>query len=114
MTDPIDVVFPCLNEAEALPSLLATLPPRYRAIVVDNGSTDGSAEVAVRGGARVVTESRRGYGAAVHAGLAAATTEVVVVCDADGTVDPRRFDALVGPVGAGLAETFAWYRDRNG
>lgn len=104
MTAPIDVVLPCLDEAEALPALLAALPPHYRAIVVDNGSTDGSADVARRCGARVVTEPRRGYGAAVHAGLAAATAELVVVCDADGTIDPACFDALVAPVRAGSTD----------
>jgi glycosyltransferase involved in cell wall biosynthesis len=104
VTVAIDVVLPCLNEAEALPALLAAFPPRYRAIVVDNGSTDGSADIARRAGARVVTEPRRGYGAAVHAGLAAATAELVVVCDADGTIDPAQFDALVAPVDAGRAD----------
>ena len=104
MTEPIDVVFPCLNEAEALPTLLAALPPGYRAIVVDNGSTDGSAETARRAGALVVRESRRGYGAAVQAGLAAATSELVIVCDADGTIDPADFAALVAPVRAGEAD----------
>ncbi|GAA2050119.1 glycosyltransferase [Leifsonia soli] len=104
MTIPIDVVFPCLNEAEALPVLLAALPPGYRAIVVDNGSTDGSADVALLGGAVVVSEPRRGYGAAVHAGLTAATSDLVIVCDADGTIDPAEFDALVAPVRAGTAD----------
>ncbi|MGN7799549.1 glycosyltransferase family 2 protein [Leifsonia sp. 22587] len=104
MTVPIDVVLPCLNEADALPALLAALPPRYRAIVVDNGSTDASAEVARRAGARVVTESRRGYGAAVHAGLSAATSDTVVVCDADGSIHPAAFDALVAPLDDGTAD----------
>lgn len=104
MTDPIDVVFPCLNEAQALPALLAALPPRYRAIVVDNGSDDGSGDVAREAGARVVREPRRGYGAAVHAGLTAATSHLVVVSDADGTIDPAQFDAVVGPVEAGTAD----------
>ncbi|WP_431218908.1 glycosyltransferase family 2 protein [Leifsonia xyli] len=104
MTVPIDVVFPCLNEAEALPVVLAAVPPRYRAIVVDNGSTDGSADVALLAGAVVVHEPSRGYGAAVHAGLAAATSDLVIVCDADGTIDPADFDALVTPVRVGDVE----------
>ena len=110
MIEPIDVVFPCLNEEEALPSLLAALPPRYRAIVVDNGSTDATAEVARRAGARVVDEPRRGYGAAVKAGLEAATSELVVVCDGDGTIDPRQFDAVVRPVDSGAADLTIGHR----
>jgi glycosyltransferase involved in cell wall biosynthesis len=86
--DPVDVVLPCLDEAEALPGVLAALPPGFRPLVVDNGSTDGTAEVAASLGATVVHEPRRGYGAAVHAGLLAATADVVAVLDADGSVDP--------------------------
>jgi glycosyltransferase involved in cell wall biosynthesis len=85
---PVDVVLPCLDEAGALPGVIATLPRGYRAIVVDNGSTDGSAEVAEAAGATVIRETRRGYGAAVHAGLLAATADVVAVLDADGSLDP--------------------------
>ncbi|MDG4820868.1 glycosyltransferase family 2 protein [Asanoa sp. WMMD1127] len=100
----IDVVLPCLDEAAALPGVLAALPPGYRAIVVDNGSRDGSPEVAARCGATVVHEPRRGYGAAVHAGLAAAGTDVVCVLDADGSFDPAELAALVTPVLAGRAD----------
>jgi glycosyltransferase involved in cell wall biosynthesis len=84
----VDVVLPCLDEAAALPGVLAALPRGYRAIVVDNGSRDASVEVALAAGAVVVREERRGYGAAVHAGLVAATAEVVAVLDADGSLDP--------------------------
>ena len=64
-----DVVIPCRDEAPALPALLAKLPPGFRALVVDNGSRDNTAEVATGCGATVVDEPRPGYGAAVHAGL---------------------------------------------
>jgi glycosyltransferase involved in cell wall biosynthesis len=77
----VDVVLPCLNEVDALPWVLARLPAGYRAIVADNGSTDDSAALARRLGATVVTVPQRGYGAAVHAGLTAATAAVVCVCD---------------------------------
>ena len=77
MTLVIDVVLPCLNEAEALPSVLSRFPPGYRPIVVDNGSTDGSPEIAARHGAIVVHAKPAGFGAAAHAGLEAATSEVV-------------------------------------
>ncbi|MEU4680000.1 glycosyltransferase family 2 protein [Micromonospora sp. NPDC023737] len=101
---PIDVVLPCLDEAAALPHVLTALPPGYRAIVVDNGSRDGSPQVAARYGARVVHEPRRGYGAAVHTGLEAAGTELVCVLDADGSFDPGELPALVAPVAAGAAD----------
>jgi len=100
----VDVVLPCLNEAAALPGVLRVLPAGYQAIVVDNGSTDGSPDVAASHGARVVREPRRGYGAAVHAGLVAATAELVCVIDADGSLDPRDLPALVAAVHAGRAD----------
>lgn len=102
--DKIDVVLPCLNEAGALPGVLAALPEGYRALVVDNGSTDGSAEVAARLGATVLHEPRPGYGAAVHTGLEAATSDVVCFLDADGSLDPAELPTLVAPVLAGTAD----------
>ena len=70
----LTILMPCLNEAASLPGVLADLPDGDRALVVDNNSTDETAEVARRHGAEVVAESRPGYGAAVHAGVVAATT----------------------------------------
>jgi glycosyltransferase involved in cell wall biosynthesis len=99
-----DVVLPCLNEAAALPGLLARIPPGYRAIVADNGSTDGSAEVAAAGGAVVVPAPERGFGAAVHAGLLAAGDGVVCVMDADGSFDPAQLPRVADPVRAGAAD----------
>jgi glycosyltransferase involved in cell wall biosynthesis len=97
--DLIDVVLPCLDEAGALPDVLKALPGGYRAIVVDNGSSDGSPEVAVGLGAKLLREPRRGYGAAVHTGLASATADIVCFCDADGSLDlaelPRLVDTLL-------------------
>ena len=81
-----DVVIPCRDEAAALPAVLAGLPDRWRAIVVDNGSSDGTAQVAERLGATVVREDRAGYGAAVHTGVEAATADHVAVIDGDGTM----------------------------
>jgi glycosyltransferase involved in cell wall biosynthesis len=94
----VDVVFPCLNEAGALPWVLSRLPAGYRAIVVDNGSTDDSAAVAREHGATVVFESRRGFGAAAHKGLTVATAPVVAFCDADASMDPVDLPAVVDPV----------------
>jgi len=98
------VVLPCLDEALALPAVLNALPPGYRAIVVDNGSSDGSPEVAAAHGATVVRESRRGYGAAVHTGLEHATADIVCFLDADGSLDPRQLPGLVRAVRDGDAD----------
>jgi glycosyltransferase involved in cell wall biosynthesis len=100
----IDVVLPCLNEAGALPWVLSLMPPGYRPIVADNGSVDGSADLAAGYGARVVHVPQRGFGAACHAGLLAATTEIVCVMDADASFDPRDLPAVTGPVLAGKAD----------
>lgn len=100
----VDVVLPCLDEAAALPGVLNSLPAGYRALVVDNGSTDGSPEVAAAHGARVVFAPRRGYGAAVHAGITAATSDIVCVLDADGSLDPAALPGLVATVRAGRAD----------
>jgi glycosyltransferase involved in cell wall biosynthesis len=100
----VDVVLPCLDEAQALPGVLSSLPDGFRAIVVDNGSTDGSAEVAAAHGALVVHEPRRGFGSAAHAGLLAATAPVVAFCDADGSFDSADLVRVAGPVQAGTAD----------
>jgi len=91
----VDVVLPCLNEVEALPAVLHALPAGFDAVVADNGSTDGTAELAESLGALVVREARQGYGAAVHAGLEATRTEIVAVIDADGSLDPAELPAMV-------------------
>lgn len=100
----VDVVLPCLNEADALPWVLARVPAGWRALVVDNGSTDGSADVARSLGATVVREERRGFGAACHAGLLAATADVVCFCDCDASLDPRRLVPFVEEVRAERAD----------
>jgi glycosyltransferase involved in cell wall biosynthesis len=99
----VDVVLPCLDEAAALPGVLNAMPVGYRAIVVDNGSTDGSPEIAARHGATVVHEPRKGYGAAVHTGLEHAATEIVCFLDADGSLDPGELPNLVRMVETGRA-----------
>jgi len=100
----VDVILPCLDEAGALPTVLARLPRGYRAIVVDNGSVDDSVAVALALGAVVVHESRRGYGSACHAGLEAATADVVAFCDADASLDLAELPTLAAPVLAGQAD----------
>jgi glycosyltransferase involved in cell wall biosynthesis len=100
----VDVVLPCLDEAPALRWLLPRMPSGARAIVVDNGSTDGSADVAAAHGALVVHEGRRGFGAACHAGLLASSAEVVAFMDADGSLDPAQLSRVLDPVLAGAAD----------
>jgi glycosyltransferase involved in cell wall biosynthesis len=109
MDDPaspigIDVVVPVLDEAEALPWVLGRLPHGYRPLVVDNGSTDGSGDVARNLGATVLVEPRRGFGAACAAGLAVASAPVVAFCDADGSLDPGELPLVVAPVCAKTAD----------
>ena len=99
-----DVILPALNEAEALPQVLQRLPSSYRAIVVDNGSTDGTAEVARAHGTLVVEERIRGFGAACWAGLLAATADVVCFMDADASVDAAELPLVADPVAAGQAD----------
>jgi glycosyltransferase involved in cell wall biosynthesis len=96
-----DVVLPCLNEAAALPWVLSRLPDGYRAIVADNGSTDGSRSIAAEHGALVVDASPRGFGAAAHAGLSAAEADIVCFMDADGSFDPQQLPRVAGPVADG-------------
>ena len=97
----VDVVIPCRDEAGSLSAVLAGLPCGYRAIVVDNGSRDTTAEVAAAHGARVVDEPVPGYGRAVHAGVLAAQAEVVCVLDGDGSMDPGELPLLVAKLDGG-------------
>jgi glycosyltransferase involved in cell wall biosynthesis len=104
MTADVDVVLPCLDEAEALPWVLERIPPGWRAIVVDNGSTDGSDRIARGLGATVVHEERRGFGAACHAGLLAAEAEYVCFCDCDASLDPGLLTGFVRQVAEGNSD----------
>jgi len=96
----VDLVLPCLNEAAALPWVLGRLPAGVRAVVVDNGSTDGSPGIAADRGALVVPCDIRGYGAACHAGLEAATAPIVAFLDADASLDPRQLVRVTAPIQA--------------
>lgn len=97
----VTVVLPCRNEAASLPAVLAKIPPGYTALVVDNDSDDGTADVARRHGAQVVTERRPGYGSAVHAGIVAASTPIVAVLDGDGSLDPAELPLMVAELDRG-------------
>ncbi len=99
-----DLILPCRDEAAALRVLLPRVPAGFTVVVVDNGSSDGTPEVAAALGARVVREDRPGYGAAVHAGLEAATATYVAVMDGDGSFDPAQLLPLLAEVRAGRAD----------
>jgi len=100
----VDVILPVLNEVEALPWVLGRMPEGCRALVVDNGSTDGSADVARRFGVEVVTEPRPGFGAACFAGLTHAERDLVAFMDADASLDPLQLPLVVEGVAAGTAD----------
>jgi glycosyltransferase involved in cell wall biosynthesis len=110
----IDVILPCLNEAGALPWVLSRMPHGYRPIVADNGSSDGSADTAASFGARVVHVPQRGFGAACHAGLLEARSEIVCVMDADASFDPGDLPSVAGPVLDGQADLVLGRRSIQG
>lgn len=99
-----DVVLPALNEAAAIPWVLSRIPEGFRAIVVDNGSTDRTAELAAEHGATVVQEAQKGFGAACWAGLQAATSDIVCFMDCDASLDPVALSLVVAYVENGDAD----------
>jgi glycosyltransferase involved in cell wall biosynthesis len=109
-----DVVLPVLNEAEALPWVIARVPVGFRAIVVDNGSTDGSGELAAQLGVEVISQRQPGFGAACWAGLLAAEARVVCFMDCDGSLDPRELPRVAGPVVEGEADLVLGARQASG
>jgi glycosyltransferase involved in cell wall biosynthesis len=96
-----DVILPVLDEVDAIAWVIERMPRGYRPIVVDNGSTDGSAQIAAALGAHVVHEPQPGFGAACFAGLLAAADGVVCFMDCDASLDPRDLPLVAGPVARG-------------
>lgn len=102
----VSLIIPALNEAECLGPLLAEVPAGliHQVIVVDNGSTDRTAEVARASGALVIDEPRRGYGFACAAGTAVAEGEVLAFMDGDGSFAPGELPNLLAPIARGEAD----------
>jgi hypothetical protein len=101
------VVIPALDEERSLPLVLGDLPPVGWVFVVDNGSTDNTAQVAESAGAQVISEPRRGYGSACLAGIAqarAAGAEIIVILDGDHADEPALIDRLLQPILDGAAD----------
>ena len=110
------VVIPARNEEGSIGAVVRAVPRDLDAevIVVDNASTDGTADVARRAGARVVTEAEPGYGRACRTGLGAArASRVIVFIDGDGSMDPADIPALVSPILAGSADIVCGSRVRR-
>jgi glycosyltransferase involved in cell wall biosynthesis len=111
------VIIPALNEEQSLGGVLASLPAGLysQVVVVDNGSTDRTAEIARAAGATVVREPRRGYGSACLRGITALdpAAEVVVFMDADASDVPAEAFALVEPIAAGRADLVIGSRTRG-
>jgi glycosyltransferase involved in cell wall biosynthesis len=99
-----DVILPALDEAAAITWVLERMPAGFRPIVVDNGSTDATAELAAKAGATVVHEPTRGFGSACWAGLQAATDDVVCFMDCDASLDPIALPHLVAFLTRGDAD----------
>jgi glycosyltransferase involved in cell wall biosynthesis len=104
-----DAVVPALDEAVAIGGVIESLPRGLirRVVVCDNGSRDGTGDVARARGATVVREERRGYGSACLAALAVVRRdppEAVLFLDADGSDDPRDAAALLDPIAEGRAD----------
>ncbi len=104
----VSVVIPCLNEAESIAicvrkarETMEATGIRGEVVVADNGSTDGSPDLAREAGGRVIHESRKGYGNAYLAGFAAAQGEYILMGDADDTYDFTQIERFIGPLEEG-------------
>ncbi len=113
----VSVVIPALNEEDSIAAVVRAVPRQIagEVIIVDNGSTDRTAERALEAGARVVSEPQRGYGRACQAGVGAVETdcEIVVFLDGDGSDCPELMEKLVQPITAGTHDFVIGSRTRG-
>ena len=112
----VSVVIPVFNEQDAITSVIADLPHHLltEIIVVDNGSTDQTAHLAARAGARVVNESRRGYGSACLKGIASADKpDIIAFIDGDYSDHPEEMTGILEPIFANRAEFVVGSRTRG-
>jgi glycosyltransferase involved in cell wall biosynthesis len=113
----IVVIIPTLNEADAIAQVVHAIPRWMvnRVIVVDGGSTDGTATIAREAGADVIVQLRHGYGNACRAGVEAAPeADVLVFLDGDGSFDPAEMDRLTAPILANHADLVLGSRELGG
>jgi glycosyltransferase involved in cell wall biosynthesis len=100
----VSVVIPAINEEKNLPYVLSRISPDvFEVLLVDGASTDATCEVArrLRPGVRILEQEGHGKGAALRSGFAAATGEIIVMLDGDGSTDPAELPAFVGALLAG-------------
>jgi glycosyltransferase involved in cell wall biosynthesis len=101
----ISIVVPCLNEEHGIRALLGRIPSYIdEVVVIDNGSTDATAAVAQSLGARVVHEAQPGYGRAYKAGIPAASSEIIITMDGDGSYPADQCELLLKPLTDGEAQ----------
>lgn len=111
-TFSVSLVLPVLDEEEGLKKILPVVPDIVSEVIVsDNGSCDKSADVARQYGAKVVSVSLRGYGAALSAGIAAAKGDIVLFMDADATNPPREIPMLIEPILSGTSDFVSGSRE---
>ncbi len=117
MKNSISIIIPCLNEESSIADVvqaarkgLDALDAQGEIIVVDNGSSDRSAERATAAGAKVIKEIKRGYGAAIRKGFSVAENDILVMADGDMSYDLTKLDAMVNPILKGDADLVVGHR----
>jgi len=112
MEPGISVVIPAFNEAGRIAQVIKeTLPFASEVIVIDDGSTDNTAEVTIKSGARVFRQRRGGYIAAIKHGFTRTRQKIIVTLDADGEGDPADIPRLVAPIRNNAADVVLGRRD---